>query len=288
MNVPLTAALAYAARGWHVLPLRSRSKLPLLKNWPQQATADRKVITRWWKRWPEAGVGIATGSKSGLVVVDVDVKNGGDESLRDLELTYGELPETVRVLTGGGGYHLYFKLPVGRELRNSTGKLGDGLDIRATGGFVVAPPSLHPNGRCYEFKAGFGPDEVRVADLPAWLLELLERRAPDQVERAPDQTSGRIPEGRRNSTLCSFAGWLRRAGLDRETIAAVLVEINRRQCDPPLPEDEVAAIARSVSRYPPPRRRMEVAPTRPFPSQPQTLSRGRFRGYGTGGFLGVR
>jgi putative DNA primase/helicase len=107
------------------------------------------TILRWSSEWPNANVGIATGSKSGTFVLDVDPRNGGDESLEALQQDIGELPETVTVRTESGGRHFYFQFGDTDTFRNSASKLGPGLDIRAEGGFVVAPPSLHISGNRY-------------------------------------------------------------------------------------------------------------------------------------------
>jgi hypothetical protein len=99
-------------------------------------------VLTWWQRWPEANVGIGTGREAGIVVLDVDVQHGGGGTLAELVKKNGDLPDAPQVLTGGGGKHVYFAHP-GGEVRNSAGKLGLGLDIRADGGYVIMPPSVH-------------------------------------------------------------------------------------------------------------------------------------------------
>ncbi len=144
------AALSYAAQGWRVLPLHGpemsgKGKRPLLKKWPSLATTDPALIKRWWEQWPEANVGILTGG--GLVVVDVDGQTGR-ESLSALEGRLGKLPKTRMALTGGGGFHLYFRCD--RPLPTRAG-LEPGIDIRGEGGCVVAPPSVHVSGEVYRW-----------------------------------------------------------------------------------------------------------------------------------------
>lgn len=126
----LEAALRYAEKGWPVLPLAG--KLPVVPEWPTNATTDETTIRRWFKEWPRANVGILTGQRSGLFVLDVDVSDGkcGDESLRTREATHGALPRTIEVVTGAGGRHYYFHAPHGRH-KSPAGKLGPGLDIRS-------------------------------------------------------------------------------------------------------------------------------------------------------------
>jgi Bifunctional DNA primase/polymerase, N-terminal len=133
------AALAYARRGVPVFPCEPGAKRPLTRNGHWDATTDPRIIERWWKRWPSANVGVPTGKKSGVVVLDVD--DGGLESLAKLERAGAAAPKTARARTGGGGIHVFFRYPRGTEIRNSAGLLGPGLDVRGEGGYVVVPPS---------------------------------------------------------------------------------------------------------------------------------------------------
>ncbi len=189
---PLDAALYYASIGWRVLPIRPGQKTPPMQSWQHAATTDPDVITNWYKGlYNGFGVGIATGSESGVFVLDVDISEGkqGDESLRDLEATHGPLPDTVRAITGTGGLHIFYNQPPGVDIRNNAStKLGAGLDIRGNGGQVVAAPTTHPNGRPYAWESGYGPDEIQVADAPAWLLNMLTE-APKPIEQ-PRQPQG--------------------------------------------------------------------------------------------------
>src|SRR5262245_12539102 len=134
------AALWYAARGLRVHPLRPATKLPMLREWQKQATADPEIVARWWLEEPDANDGIATGACSGTIASDCDPRHGGDESLAELELEYGPMPETWRSHTANGGTHDYFRHP-GFAVRNRAA-LRPGIDLRGDGGYVVAPPSL--------------------------------------------------------------------------------------------------------------------------------------------------
>jgi Bifunctional DNA primase/polymerase, N-terminal len=137
----LKAALAYARRGVPVFPCEPGAKRPLTRNGHWDATTDSRVVERWWKRWPSANVGVPTGEKSGVVVLDVDVDDGGPGSLAKLERAVAPAPKTAWARTGGGGIHVFFRYPRGTEIRNSAGLLGPGLDVRGEGGYVVVPPS---------------------------------------------------------------------------------------------------------------------------------------------------
>ena len=160
-NPRLIAALDYAKRGWSVFPLHtsikgkcscgnpdctSVGKHPRTKNGYKDASQDEDVIRDWWDTYPNANIGIVTGADSGIIVLDIDPQNGGEDSLKKLRKENGELQNTVKVVTGGGGEHMYFQHPEdGTKIGNRAG-LGSeypGLDIRGGGGYVVAPPSKH-------------------------------------------------------------------------------------------------------------------------------------------------
>jgi hypothetical protein len=128
--------------------------------------ADVEQVHRWWRRWPNANVGIVTGAVSGLVVLDVDPRHGGEESLAALEAEHGALPRTVESLTGGGGQHLYFRHPGGSV---PSRQIAPGLDLKGDGGLVVSPPSGHVSGRSYAWESGRAPGDVPMAVFPRWL-----------------------------------------------------------------------------------------------------------------------
>ena len=258
------AAQAYAERfGWPVIPLhsptdsptgcdcrkpdcQSPAKHPRTAHGLDDATTDPEQIRRWWEMWPEANIGIPTGPASGLLVVDIDPAHGGDETIRDLQAGHGELALTPQQATGGGGRHYAFSYP-DATIRNSAGKLGPGVDVRGDGGYIVAAPSRHASGGEYAWAAGAHPSDTPLAPPPDWLLEKLRT-----AEHAPaSAVDGGIPEGKRNDTLASLAGTMRRRGMSESSILAALLEENTVRCNPPLAEDEVSQIAHSVGRYAP-------------------------------------
>jgi len=230
-----SAALRYAEFGWMIFPCRPRRKEPLTEHGLHDATTDPQVIGDWWSRWPEANVAVAL---SNLVVLDVDGAEGED-TLARLIRDHGALPETLESKTGRGR-QIFFTVE-GVEIRNSAGKLGPGLDIRGAGGYVVLPPSVHPNGQVYAWM-----HKTRPALLPDWLIALLLEESP-----LTDEVGGTIPKGQRNSTLTSIAGSMRRRGVAVDAIIAALMELNRKSCVPPLPDHDVRRIGGSVGRYAP-------------------------------------
>ena len=239
MSDLLTAALEFATKKWRVFPVKARGKTPLTSNGLKDATTDQEIIRDWWKKWPSANIGVPTGD---AIVVDIDGEKGED-SLRVLEAEFGPLPPTLQSSTGKGR-HFWFASN-GTGVRNSAGKLGEGIDIRGVGGFVVAPPSIHESGKRYEWVSSDAP----LAELPPWIAAKLKAPA----RRANSCTNGqgeKIPAGKRNASLASLAGTMRRRGMSPAAILAALLEHNRESCDPPLPDREVQVIAESIGRYP--------------------------------------
>ena len=274
----LAAALHYASLGWRVIPLHTpvmgkcdcgRStcapggvhennigKHPRLREWQKIATTDAKAITAWWKQWPNANVGIATGLASGFWVLDIDPDKGGEQSLVELVAKHGPLPVTVEAITGSGGRHLLFRCVA--SMLNSTSRLGPGLDIRGDRGQIVVAPSLHRSGNSYEWQPHNAPGST-MALAPAWLLELAQpdRRAPvapavrhvpapDQAQtlkrargylsRVPGATSGaRGHDTTWNAALKMVRGF---ALSESDSFDLLWNEYNPR-CDPPWSEKEL-------------------------------------------------
>ena len=192
-DCPLDYARHYAeVAGWRVLPIKPGGKRPPMTKWQEAATNDVDLINQWWtKDYPNHGVGVLTGSGSGVFVLDVDVANGkvGAETLATLEAEHGPLPDTAKVQTGSGGWHYYFRWPAGQEIRNDASKrLGTDLDIRGEGGQVVAPPTIHANGKRYEWVDDSG--DLEVADAPQWLLEMLVPPIPKPKPPRPPRPPG--------------------------------------------------------------------------------------------------
>jgi hypothetical protein len=245
----LAAALAYRAHDWSVIPVEARGKRPLVA-WRefQQRIATATEVERWFERWPHANVGIVTGRVSGIVVVDIDPRHGGLESVKRWERVQGALAPTVQAVTGGGGRHLYFAHP-GAPLSNRVA-VRPGIDLRGDGGCVVAPPSVHPNGRRYAWAPGHAPGEARLAPLPSWFREVVRVAAHASPGRLHWRRLVRegVDQGQRNATLASLTGHLLRRGVDPDVALELILAWNRVHCRPPLADDEAARVVQSITR----------------------------------------
>jgi len=224
----------------------SAGKHPRTKNGVHDASTDEAKIRRWWETWEDANIGVATGKEAGFFALDVDPRKGGAEALASLENKHGNLPVTRIADTGGDGVHYLFKYP-DFPVKNSTGALGSGLDIKGDGGAIVVAPSLHAGGKRYCWR-----NDAPITNAPEWFLRLL-LEAQNSRANGSAAIGSTIPEGRRNDTLTSLAGTMRRRGMGAEEIEAALLVTNNKRCDPPLAEDEVRKIASSVCRYRPER-----------------------------------
>src|SRR5208337_659349 len=236
-NPLLDAALDYARRGLPVIALHwpenggcsckekdkcgTPGKHPRwhevdLPNGAHSATTEEKIIRRWWQRWPKANVGIATGKVSGLIVGDMDPRNGGDKSLKKLP---GNLPLTPTSRTGGRGEHYLLKYPDnGCVVKNDTDFAGFlGIDIKSDGGFIVAPPSRHISGEDYYWKINL---DTPLVPTPNWLLELIKKE--NTLDRNAAPVGEVIPIGKRVKTLRSLAGTMRKRGMNEPAILAAL------------------------------------------------------------------
>lgn len=276
-NPLLDAALPYVARGWPVLPLHSVrqgcctcgksecasvGKHPRTSHGVKDASRDPATIRQWWSRWPDANIGIATGGESRQVVVDIDPRNGGNDSLNRIEREHGPT-RTYSVRTGGNGRHDYFRYPIVAKIGCPKGGWA-GIDIKGEGGYIVAPPSLHASGTRYELI-----DDLPLATVPDWLLETLKQPADRQGSNGPPEIQvplpsvapaprspavaaamQGVPEGERNDTLYRYVSSLRARNVQRGE-AEVLVRAFAARCTPPLPADEAQHALDSAWKHSP-------------------------------------
>jgi hypothetical protein len=262
-DIMLASALDYASVGWHVIPLHhpledggcscrrnceSPYKHPRTRNGLDDATTDEATIQRWWGRGPWSNIGIVTGARSGIVVLDVDGPEGLD-NWDELEQRHGSTPSSFLVTTPRGGIHLYLAHP-GRRVPNSAGKLARNVDVRGDGGYVVAPPSRSAGGRGWRQWTGAGCEgwvdgTAELVPMPEWISPpALDRQRPSTLRRAGgssyartalDAECGQVAlasVGQRNDTLNRAAfklGTLIGAGeIDAEVVAERLLEAARR------------------------------------------------------------
>lgn len=245
MKSKLDAAIALAAKGFEVFPIKPGAKFPpLIKDWPNKATGSPQLFGPWWDQHPDANIGIHC---KGLVVIDVDVNKGGDDSLALLEMTYG-LPDTLTTRTPTGGKHLFYRSDA--TVPNSVSQLGAGLDVRSFGGYVLAPGSEVEAGR-YRFEA-----DRPIADAPEWLVLKLGtimpktsttsepvqdadasvvERAREWLAKQPGAVEGEGGDAHTFKVICA----LRDLGPSAEQAGELLAEWNER-CSPPWSLDELS------------------------------------------------
>ena len=259
---PRAAALFYAQRNLYVLRLHTRygdlcscarpgcarqGKHPRTRRGLHDASTDRATIEAWYAAWPDSNVGIAC-AKSGWLAIDVDPRNGGDETFAWLAAELGPLPPTLAARTGSGGRHYVFNMPTGVQFVR---ELDRGVDVIASG-YIVVEPSV--TASAYRWETSL---DDPVADVPsAWVARMSREPrsgpATRSRPRAAHETGKPIPEGKRNRTLHRRACAMRRAGFSREAISAAVAVENRACCKPPLLDAEVRSIAKSASDHLPP------------------------------------
>jgi hypothetical protein len=271
----LEAALAYAQRGWRVIPLHgvvggactcdrsdcSRSgKHPLTPNGLKNGSIDEATIRRWWQEEaPLANVGVVTGRASGLWVLGPDGQQG-IEALTELERIHGPLPATPRSRTGGGGRHYAFAYPPRGTINNAVNLHGLKIDVRGEGGFIVAPPSAHLSGGCYAWE--LGPDIGPLASAPDWLLSLVRQRSAVKERKGKSagkegglvlrvladdlRTAPGVAEGGRHDAALRLVGAHLGRGDGPDDVEALALAWAER-CNPPLPAAEVVRIVRDLA-----------------------------------------
>lgn len=188
-NACLEAAISYAGKGWHIFPVPPGEKKSYLsakfsggRRWG--ASNKERHVRRFFRKFPDANVGIATGAISGIFVFEVDTPKGhnvdGFASLEKLQAKHRAMPKTLQAISPSGSLHFYYKCP--RVLvRNSASEIAPGIDVRGDGGMVIAPPSVKPRVGIYRWV-----NHLPIAKAPRWLLEMVtsDRAARSISERA--------------------------------------------------------------------------------------------------------
>lgn len=238
VNSVLAQANEYIDQGWSILPVKPSEKRPYMTNWLQyqHIKAAKEMADSWFTSLTGAGVGMVTGRISGVVVLDVEsyCSISIDELLR-------RYPTQMISRTGTGGYHLFYLYPNGvSKIANRVG-IFEGADIRADGGFIVLPPTRHPNGKLYEWVKK-GPLGV----FPKALLDIQSQPKAQGDGWITEALRG-VSEGGRNDACARLAGYFFHKGLNADIVEALLTEWNERN-DPPLPMREMRTTIKSIER----------------------------------------
>lgn len=223
--------------GWSLLPVKPEDKRPYTQNWLQytKQKANFNMVNEWFTHLSGAGVGVVTGRVSDLVVLDVE--NYCETPINELLSKY---PTNLISKTGSGGYHLFYRYPPNKgRVANRVG-LFNGIDLRADGGFIVLPPTLHPSGNKYEWVQegipGLFPNELLdvqavSSNQEMWIQEILRG----------------VAEGGRNDACARLCGYFFKKGIAEDIVGAILNEWNEKN-DPPLPQSEIQTTINSIKR----------------------------------------
>lgn len=228
----------YLNYGWSVLPVKPDEKRPYMTNWLQYTKnkASKASVESWFRSLSGAGIGAVTGRISGIVVLDVE-----SYCPTPIEELLKEYPTQMVARTGSGGYHLYYQYPMNVSRVSNRVRIFEGADLRADGGFIVLPPTVHPNGNRYEWVQR-GPLGV----FPLALLDI-ESKPTIQNEGWITEALRGVSEGGRNDTCARLAGYFFKKGMTYDIVEALLLDWNERN-NPPLPAKEVRLTAKSIER----------------------------------------
>lgn len=234
----LEFANEYLNNGWSVLPVKPEEKRPFMTNWLQynRTRVTKSVMENWFTSLSGAGIGIVTGKISNIVVLDVE--NYCKIPIEELLKKY---PTQLISRTGSGGYHLFYQYPTKvSHIGNRVG-LFDGIDLRADGGFIVLPPTVHPSGGRYEWV-----QRGMAGAFPNSLLDV-QSQPKVQGEGWITETLRGVTEGGRNDACARLAGYFFKKGMNADIVEALLLEWNERN-DPPLPISEIRTTIKSIEK----------------------------------------
>lgn len=234
----LEHALEYLKAGLCVLPVHPFSKRPCMSNWQKYITQrpTEEEVTKWFTALSGVGIGVVTGKISGLVVLDIDTRYE-----ENVEALFDKYPTNLIARSGSGGYHLYYRYPDKVNHIPNAVNIIEGVDLRADGGFIVLPPTVHASGKAYEWIRYEG-----MLDFPIELLQQPKQSAPNQGKWLSEALRG-VRSGERNNTAARLAGYFFSKGLNADVIEHILFEWNQRN-DPPLPNNELSTTIKSIQR----------------------------------------
>ncbi len=222
--------------GLAVFPLQGKVPYPGSRGC-LEATTDLTTIRQWEGYYGDCNWGVATGEQSGVFVVDVD---DWDSWMRLVKM-HGNVGEPWISSTPSGGVHLWYAHP-SEGVRNSASSVAAGVDVRGEGGYIVAPPSVLPNG-AYTWDEMNWPERLEwPSDAPDWLLRLIWQKR-ESRQKQGYRAAPMVKEGGRHDELVRLAGYLRRIGLEGDEIKVTLDSFNQRRCVPPWPQHEVDHLA---------------------------------------------
>jgi hypothetical protein len=231
---PAEAAGYYASLGLRPIRVEPAGKAPVDRDWPRMATADQSIVAERFAGW-SGNVGVAMGAGT-IIDIETDPHNGGDDGLRELEVMLGSLPDTWTFLSGRGGRHQLFRAPAFRVI--TCANLGaeligrpSGVDLRGDGGQAVFPPSMHANGRLYEWTK-LDPDALEIGELPEKWLDYLEQRSRGAAAKPAAPAAGQVaPAGGRHEWVLEMTRSLARLGMPRDMIVEATAVLMPQQCD---------------------------------------------------------
>lgn len=231
-------ATEYVDSGWSILPVRPEEKRPFMTNWLQytKTRATRTMVENWLNTLSGAGIGAVTGKISNMIVLDVE--RDCPYKIEDLLRKY---PTQMIAKSGSGGYHLFYQYPTNVSRVSNRVRIFDGADLRADGGFIVLPPTQHPNGNRYEWLKR-GP----LGAFPQSLLDLRSEPTSGSEGWISEALRG-VSEGGRNDTCARLAGYFFKKGMNADIVEALLMDWNEKN-DPPLPAREVRTTIKSIER----------------------------------------
>lgn len=249
------AALRYASQGLKIIPCcwvddkgecvcgkrhtyKNAGKAPLTPHGLSDASSDPDQIEKWWTRWPEANIGILASHENGFWVLDVDKDKGGLESLAALEQEHGKLTTRLHH-TGGGGKHFLFRYPQDTPIGTKP-NICAGIETRADGAYIIAPPSLHRSGKRY-----LADEQTEIEDAPDWLVEMIPQGSSARIGLMEP-----VAEGERDIAFASLAGIVRALGGNESEIYSVLRFKNSIPGQDPKTDKDLRRIAKSIAKKP--------------------------------------
>lgn len=244
------AAVDYIKRGLAIIALVPHKKNPSFANGLKDATTCAEDVAQWYEDYPDDNVAIVTGSVSGNIgVIDIDIDDESDKDgfdfLQKWEREHGELPETWTVKTARGGSHMYYRFK--GDVPRNTSNQEIGIDFRGEGGYVMAPPSIHPNGRKVEWD--IHPDDADLAWADDNVLAFVEAIGARSGASEKFELPARIEKGGRDFTIFKYACSLQSAGRSDWEIKSLVHAANTALCVPPMTTEEVDRKIASALKY---------------------------------------